>query len=205
MNYEIKDKNTTYIDDEVIIGEGTIIYPNVTIRGKTIIGRNNIIESNTTIMDCVIGDNNLIISSYLKETNIGNNNSIGPFSHTRNNTVIGNNNKVGNFVELKQSTIKDNNKISHLSYIGNTKMENNVNFSGGAITANFDWRTKEHNNIYIGSNVLIGINSVLVAPIKISKNSFIAAGSVISKDVNEGELAIARAREERKENYIKGE
>lgn len=205
MNYEIKDKNTTYIDDEVIIGEGTIIYPNVTIRGKTIIGRNNIIESNTTIMDCVIGDNNLIISSYLKETNIGNNNSIGPFSHTRNNTVIGNNNKVGNFVELKQSTIKDNNKISHLSYIGNTEIENNVNFSGGAIIANFDWRTKEHNNTYIGSNVLVGINSVLIAPIKISKNSFIAAGSVISKDVNEGELAIARAREERKENYIKGE
>ena len=84
-------------------------------------------------------------------------------------------------------------------------MENNVNFSGGAITANFDWRTKEHNNTYIGSNVLVGINSVLIAPIKISKNSFIAAGSVISKDVNEGELAIARAREERKENYIKGE
>ena len=203
--YKIVDARTTYIGEEVSIGEGTVIYPNVTIMGKTVIGKNNIIESNTVINNCDIGDSNKIISSYLKSVSIGNDNTIGPYAHLRDNVIIGNKNYIGNFVEIKNSKIGNNNYTKHLSFIGDASVGSNVNFSAGSIVANYDMKTKEHHETIIGNNVMIGANSVLVSPIKLSSNCFIAAGSVITKNVKKGDLAIARIREERKKNYIKGE
>lgn len=204
-DYKIIDSRTTYIGEEVVIGEGTVIYPNVTIMGKTIIGKNNVIESNTIINNCDIGDNNRIISSYLKSVSMGNDNSIGPFAHLRDNVVLGNENVIGNFVELKNSKLGDHNRAKHLSYIGDTTAGSSNNFSAGLIISNYNMKTKEHGDTIIGDNVMIGANSVLVSPIKLNNNCFIAAGSVITKDVEEGDLAIARERETRKKNYLKGE
>ena len=204
-NYKIIDSRTTYIGEEVVIGEGTVIYPNVTIMGNTVIGKDNIIESNTIINNCDIGDSNKIISSYLKSVSIGNNNSIGPYAHLRDNVKIGNNNCIGNYVEIKNTVIKDNNDIKHLSYIGDAEIGSDVNFGAGSIVANYNMKTKKHNKTIIENNVMIGSNSVLVSPIKLNNNSFVAAGSVITKEVEEGDLAIARVKEIRKKNYTKGE
>ena len=110
----IVDHNTTYIDESVLIGDGTTIYPNVSIRGKSIIGKNNIIDSNTVIVDCEIGDNNKILSSYLMDSVIGDSNLIGPFAHMRQRATLGNNNRLGNYVEVKDSVIGNSNSISHL-------------------------------------------------------------------------------------------
>lgn len=199
----IVDHNTSYIDENVIIGDGTTIYPNVSIRGKSVIGKNNIIDSSTVIADCEIGDGNKILSSYLTDSKIGNNNFIGPFAHMRENAVLGNNNKLGNYVEVKDSLIGNNNFFSHLSYVGNSEIGNEVNFSGGAITANFDLVKKEYKKTIIKDGAIIGSNSILVAPITINRKAFVAAGSVITDDVGERELAIARKRQEIKKNYIK--
>lgn len=199
----IVDHNTTYIDEDVVIGDGTTIYPNVSIRGKSIIGKNNIIDSNTVIADCTIGNDNKILSSYLTDTTIGNNNFVGPFAHTRENVVLGDNNKIGNYVEIKATTIGNGNFFSHLSYVGNSEITNGVNFSGGAITANFDLVKREYKKTIIKEDAIIGANSILVAPITINRKAFVAAGSVITDDVGERELAIARKRQEIKKDYIK--
>jgi bifunctional UDP-N-acetylglucosamine pyrophosphorylase/glucosamine-1-phosphate N-acetyltransferase len=203
--YKVIDSKTTYIGEEVKIGEGTVIYPNVTIMGKTVIGKNNVIESNTIINNCDIGDNNRIIASYLKSVSIGNDNTIGPFAHLRDNVKMGNNNAIGNFVEIKNSTLGDNNFAKHLAFIGNCTAGSDVNFSAGMIITDFNWKEQKYVSSTIGSHVMIGSNSVLVGPIKLSNNTFVAAGSVITKDVEEGDLAIARERETRKKNYLKGE
>lgn len=199
----IVDHNTTYIDEDVVIGDGTTIYPNVSIRGKSIIGKNNIIDSNTVIADCIIGNDNKILSSYLTDTTIGNNNFVGPFAHTRENVVLGDNNKIGNYVEIKATNIGNGNFFSHLSYVGNSEITNGVNFSGGAITANFDLVKREYKKTIIKDDAIIGANSILVAPITINRKAFVAAGSVITDDVGERELAIARKRQEIKKDYIK--
>ena len=199
----IVDHNTSYIDEDVLIGDGTTIYPNVSIRGKSRIGKNNIIDSNTVIVDCEIGDDNKILSSYLTDSKIGNNNFVGPFAHMRQNANVGNNNKVGNYVEIKDSVIGNNNFLNHLSYIGNSEIGTDVNFSGGAITANFDLIKREYKKTVIKDGAIIGANSILVAPITINRKAFVAAGSVITDDVGERELAIARKRQEIKKDYIK--
>ena len=199
----IVDHNTSYIDEDVVIGDGTVIYPNVSIRGKTVIGCNNIIDSNTVIIDCMIGDNNKILSSYLSDSVIGDDNAVGPFTHMRQQARLGNNNRVGNYVEVKDSVIGNNNSFCHLSYVGNSEIGNGINFSAGAITANYDWIKKIKKKTVIEDDVMIGANAVLVAPIKICKKAFVAAGSVITDDVGERELAIARERQVIKKEYIK--
>ena len=158
----IVDHNTTYIDEDVVIGDGTTIYPNVSIRGKSIIGKNNIIDSNTVIADCIIGNDNNILSSYLTDTTIGNNNFVGPFAHTRENVVLGDNNKIGNYVEIKATTIGNGNFFSHLSYVGNSEITNGVNFSGGAITANFDLVKREYKKTIIKDAEIVLIGSVIM-------------------------------------------
>ena len=199
----IVDHNTSYIDEDVEIGDGTTIYPNVSIRGKSRIGKNNIIDSNTVICDCEIGNNNKILSSYLTDTKMGNENRVGPFTHLRDGVVLGNNNRVGNFVEMKMDVIGDNNNFSHLAYIGDSEIGSGINFSAGAITANYDAVNKVKNKTIIEDGVVIGANSVLVAPVKINKKAFVAAGSVITDNVGERELAIARSRQQVKKDYIK--
>lgn len=199
----IVDHNTSYIDEDVTIGEGTTIYPNVSIRGKSVIGKNNIIDSNTVLVDVEIGDNNKILSSYINASKIGDNNKIGPFTHFREKVEIGNDNVVGNFVEMKGNVIGNKNNFKHLSYVGNAEVGNNANFGAGSITANYDSIKHEKHKTIVEDYASIGSNAVLVAPVTIKKKGFIAAGSVITKDVGERDLAIARCRQENKKEYIK--
>ena len=109
--------------------------------------------------------------------------------------------KIGNFVEVKKSTLGDDTKVSHLSYIGDAEVGNNVNIGCGSITVNYDGKNKF--KTIIEDDVFVGCNSNLVAPVKVGKGSFIAAGSTITKEVPEDALAIARARQENKANYVK--
>lgn len=195
------DERSTYIDKKVIIGESTIIYPNVTIEGSTVIGNNCVIHNGSYIKDANIGDNNTIYSSYVIESKIGNNNVIGPFANIRPNNNIEDNIKIGSFVELKNSIIRNNTKIPHLSYVGDTDVGSNVNIGCGVITANYDGKNK-HKTI-IEDNVFVGCNSNLVAPVTLHKNSFVAAGSTVTEDVNENALCVARAKQINIDNYNK--
>lgn len=190
----------SFIDKEVIIEDGAIIYPNVIIEGKSIIKKGSKIYMNSYIKDSTIGEDTIVYSSYIFESNIGKNNIIGPFSNIRKGTITKNNVKIGSFVETKNSIIDSNSKLPHLSYAGDAEIGKNVNIGCGVITANYDGKTK--NKTIIKENAFIGCNSNLVAPVIIEEHAFIAAGSTITKNVSKNTLAIARSRQENKENYL---
>ncbi len=186
------DQKNTYIDDSVIIGDGTTIYPNVILEGNTEIGKSCFIHMGCYLKDTKVGDNTVIYQSHIEDSKIGNNCKIGPYTHIRPNCVIEDNIKVGSFVELKNSRIDNGSKIPHLSYVGDAIVGKNVNIGCGVITANFDG--KEKHQTFIEDGAFIGCNTNLIAPIKLEKNAFIGAGSTITRDVPSDTLAIARAK-----------
>ena len=191
---DISDLKVSFIEENTFIEPGSIIY-------HSRIGKGNKILANSRIINSVIGDDNKIISSDISDSFIGRGNNIGPFSHLRNYANIGNYNRIGNYVEIKDSIIGSYTNAAHLAYIGNTDCGSNVNFGCGSITVNYDGKYK-HKTV-IKDKAFIGCNSNLVAPVIIKENSFIAAGSTITNDVEEETLAIARARQVNKEGYMK--
>lgn len=195
------DRRNCYIDSDVKIGNGTIIYPFVVIEGNTIIGNNCIIGPGSYLKDCIIGNNCLIYSSHVFDSKIADFVNIGPYAYIRDDVNVSDGVRIGSFVELKKSDINNNSKIPHLSYIGDSYIGSNVNIGGGCITANFDGKNK--NNTILKDNSFIGVNSSLIAPVTIGCDSVVAAGSVITDDVSDSSLGIARARQENKINYYK--
>ena len=192
---------TITIGHEVEIGEGVVIYPNTTITGKSKIEENAIIGPNTELHNAQIKKDVHVRHSLIYDSIVEARTTIGPFAHLRNNAHIGPDNRIGNFVEVKSSTTAKDTKAAHLAYIGDAEVGENVNFGAGSITVNYDG-VKKHKTT-IGDNVFIGCNTNLVAPIKIEKNVFIAAGSTVTKDVPEGSLAIARGKQINKSDYYK--
>ena len=166
---------TTYLSSDTSFGV------NVTIEPYVVIGRKVKIGSNVTIKSF----------SYVEGAKIKKNVSIGPYARIRPGTILENNSKIGNFVEVKKSKIGLNSKVSHLSYIGDTQIGKNSNIGAGTITCNYDGIKK--NKTKISDNVFIGSNSSLVAPLKIEKNSIVGAGSVITKNIKNGSLALTRS------------
>lgn len=190
----------SYIDVNVRIGRGTLIYPNTYISGNCEIGGQCIIGPDSVIEDCSIGDRCEAVKSVLKGSKIGDDCKIGPFAHIRPDNVIGDRVKVGAFAEVKKSRIKDKTVIPHLAYVGDSEIGRNCNISCGVITANYDGRVKSRTTV--GDNSFVGCNTTLIAPVNVEKDTYIAAGSTITSDVAEGDLAIARSRQVNKENWV---
>ena len=167
----------------------------------TKIGKNVEIEPYVVFADKVqIGNNVKILSfSHLEGVKIDNNVSIGPYARLRPGTKIKSGSKIGNFVEVKKTTINKNSKVNHLSYIGDAKLGRNVNIGAGTITCNYDGRKKSKTNIK--DKVFVGSNTSLVAPVTLNEKSVIGAGSVITKNVSKGSLALTRSNQKEKKNY----
>lgn len=201
------DPKNTYISKESVIGEGTVIYPNVHLEGECCIGKNCKILPGTFLVNVKISDNCTIISSRITDSVVGEKTEIGPNAHLRAHCIIGNSCRIGNFVEMKNTQFGDFSKCAHLSYLGDAVVGQNVNIGCGVVTANYDGKNK-HQTI-IGSNSFIGSGAKLIAPIKIEEDCLIAAGSIITKDVEKGDMAIARSYQVNKKgygyNFIKGE
>lgn len=197
----IVNPDTVTIGHNVIIEEGVWIYPNTTLLGNTVIKHGAKIGPNSEVVNSTIHEHAEIKHSIVYDSEVGENTTVGPFAHLRSHAVIGANNRIGNFVEVKKSTTGDNTKAAHLSYIGDAIVGKNVNFGCGSITVNYDGVNKHITNI--GDDVFIGCNVNLIAPIKISDNVFIAAGSTVTNDVPKGALAIARNKQINKEDYAK--
>lgn len=182
------------IDAQVQIGTDTMVCPGCFITGKTTIGKNCMIEGMVYLHNCTIGDNVCIrMGSYLEDSVVENECVVGPYARLRPGAVLKSKAKVGNFCEIKKSVIGEGSKVNHLSYIGDTEMGKDVNVGAGAITCNYDGKNK-HQTI-IGDHVFVGSNVNFVAPVKVESYSKIGAGSTITKEVPEGSLAIARARQ----------
>ncbi len=187
----VVDPATTYISPDVKIGKDTVIHPATYIYGKTNIGAGCEIGPNVHIENSVLNNSvEIRFSSFLNDCFVDEKVVVGPFAHLRPEAKVGKNAKIGNFVEIKKSEIGDGSKVPHLSYIGDASLGKEVNIGAGSITCNYDGINK-HRTV-IGDNVFIGSDSMLVAPIVIGKGSTTAAGSTITKDVEEFSLAIER-------------
>jgi bifunctional UDP-N-acetylglucosamine pyrophosphorylase / glucosamine-1-phosphate N-acetyltransferase len=179
----IIDPATTYIDASVQIGVDTTIHPGTHLRGKTKIGE-----------DCEIGPYVVITDSI-----IGNQCRIGPFAQLRVNSVLGDKVKIGNFVETKNSTLGDSVSAGHLTYLGDASIGATTNIGAGTITCNYDGFAKHRTTI--GADAFIGSNSILVAPVTVGDGALTAAGSVITKIVPDGALAVAREKQHNIEGW----
>lgn len=188
----IIDPNSTYIEDEVSIGVDTVIYPNTIITGNTTIGDNCVIYS-SRIEDSKIANDVKIDNSIIEQSIIYDKVTIGPFAHLRKGSVLKEKVHIGNFVETKNSTLEYGVKSGHLTYLGDTTIGKNTNIGAGTITCNYDGVNK--NKTHIGENSFIGSNSIFVAPIQIGNNVLTAAGSVITKNVDDDKLVFGRAKQ----------
>jgi bifunctional UDP-N-acetylglucosamine pyrophosphorylase/glucosamine-1-phosphate N-acetyltransferase len=188
------DPATVYADTDVRIGMDTLLHPNVHLQGQTSIGCNCIIEPGVTVVDSTIGDNvHLKAGSVIEESTIGPACKIGPMAHLRPGTELVGHNKIGNFVETKKSRWDEKAQASHLTYIGDSEVGKNVNFGCGTITCNYDGVHKY--KTVVEDDVFVGSDTQFIAPVTIGRNSLIAAGSTITKDVPEGSLAMSRTKQ----------
>ncbi|PKM64167.1 MAG: bifunctional UDP-N-acetylglucosamine diphosphorylase/glucosamine-1-phosphate N-acetyltransferase GlmU [Firmicutes bacterium HGW-Firmicutes-20] len=193
------DPTSTYIEEDVVIGEDTILYPNVYVQKGSVIGKSNTILPQTFIVSSIIGNFNTIDSSRITDSRIHDYVKVGPFAHLRNGTVVESKNRIGNFVEFKNSCIGFDSRCAHLTYIGDADIGSKVNLGCGVVTVNYDGKNKFKTIVKDGA--FIGSNVNLIAPITIGKDAVVAAGTTANMDVEDGEMAIGRARQENKVNY----
>ncbi len=197
----IIDPASTFIGDDVQIGMDTVIYPGTIVEGRTVIGEDCIIGPDSRLVSAQIADGAEINKSVVIESFIGEKAHLGPFAYVRPGSHVGRNVKIGDFVEVKKSSIGDGTKISHLTYVGDAEVGENVNLGCGVVFVNYDGRKKYR--VVVGDNSFIGCNVNLIAPVTVKENAYIAAGSTITDEVPENSLAIARSRQVVKENWVK--
>lgn len=186
------DPGTVYIDSGVELGADSVVHPNVHLRGKTRIGSNCIIETGVVVVDSQVADGvHLKAGSAIEESQIGDNCKVGPMAHLRPGSVLKGGNKIGNYVETKKAVFDEGAQASHLTYIGDAEVGKNVNIGCGTITCNYDGVNKY--KTIIEDDVFVGSDTQFVAPVTIGRNSLIAAGSTITKNVPADALAMSRA------------
>lgn len=197
----IIDPERVYIQQDVTVGQDTVLYPGTILEGRTSVGCGCRIGPDTELDNVVCGDDNHLNRIYAHDCTIGSHNEMGPFVHLRPGTVMHDHIKVGNFVEVKNSDIGDGTKLPHLIYCGDADVGEKVNFGCGTVTVNFDGKKKYRT--VVEDHAFIGCNTNLVAPVHIGKRAFTAAGSTITKDVPAEALSVARARQKNIENWVK--
>ena len=189
----VADPATTYIDEECVIGAGTVVYPMCVLQGKCVIGENVKIYSFTDITDTVVGDNSDLRSVYAIGATIGARTTVGPFACLRKGAVIGDGCRVGDFVEVKNSVLADGVKAAHLAYIGDAEVGERTNVGCGTVFANYNGSVKQTTRV--GKEVFIGCNANLIAPVEVGDGAYIAGGSTVTENVPPEALCIARSRQ----------
>ncbi len=197
----IIDPANTYIGADVKIGMDTVIYPGCVIEGNTVIGEDCKVGPSCRLTDMVLSDNVTIQFTTAMESSIGSGTKVGPYAYIRPNCKIGENIKLGDFVEVKNSVIGNGTKVSHLTYIGDADVGERINFGCGTVIVNYDGKKKYRTTIE--NDVFIGCNANLVAPVTLKEGSYVAAGSTVTKDVPEKNLAVARSRQVNIEGWTK--
>jgi len=196
----IIDPETAYIEEGVEVGMDTVIHPNVHISGPSTIGTNCLIEPSVVIRGCRIGNGVTIkAGSVMTDSILHDAVVIGPMAHLRPGTELKDHVKIGNFVEAKKVVMGEGSKASHLTYLGDAVIGSNVNIGCGTITCNYDG-VKKHRTI-IEDDVFVGSDVQFVAPVTIGRNSLIAAGTTVTRDVPPDSLAIARTPQVNKEGW----
>jgi bifunctional UDP-N-acetylglucosamine pyrophosphorylase / glucosamine-1-phosphate N-acetyltransferase len=195
----IVDPASSVIDVDVEIAADALIEPFTILRGATSVGTGSLVGPGSTLIDTRVGDGAKVLHTYSIGAEIGDRVSVGPFAYLRPGTILREGSKVGTFVEVKNSDLGAGSKIPHLSYIGDATIGEKTNLGASTITANYDGYTK--NRTTIGSGVKTSVHTTLVAPVTVGDDAFTAANSAITKDVPDGALGVARARQTNIEGY----
>lgn len=196
----IIDPQTTWIDVSVSVGRDAVIEPHTQLKGATEIGEQAVIGPEVTLIDTVVGAKAKVIRAHAELAEIGPEVSVGPYAYLRPGTTLGRKSKVGTFVELKNTSLGEGTKVPHLSYVGDATVGDHSNIGAGNLTANYNGTTKSRTTI--GSHVKTSCDTTFVAPVTIGDGAYTAAGSVISKDVPPGALAVARAHQRNIEGWV---
>ena len=190
----LRDPSRIDIRGKVAIGQEVKIDINCIFEGEVFLANGVEVGANCILKDCVIGENSIIKpNSIIEKAVVGDECSVGPFARLRPGTTMNRDSHVGNFVEMKKTTLGEGSKAGHLTYLGDTVIGDKVNIGAGTITCNYDGVNKFQTRIDDGA--FIGSNSSLVAPLFIGANATVGAGSVIAKDVEAEELAVARGKQ----------
>ncbi len=190
----LRDPNRIDIRGKILVGQEVQIDVNCIFEGEVVLANGATIGANCILKDCTIGENAIIKpNSIIEGAVIGDSCSVGPFARIRPDTVMNKDSHVGNFVELKKTILGEGSKSGHLTYLGDTTVGKNVNIGAGTITCNYDGVNKSQT--MIDDKAFIGSNSSLVAPVFIGTEATVGAGSVVTKDVENEELAIARGKQ----------
>jgi acetyltransferase-like isoleucine patch superfamily enzyme len=198
----IPDPASVLVDPDVSVGGGAKLLPWVHLEGRTVIGPRVTVSSFTHVVDSVLGAGTLVLDHcFIRSSRIGKNVQIGPFAHLRPDSDVGASAKIGNFVELKNTRVLRGAKAPHLSYLGDAVIGRGSNVGAGTITCNYDGKRK-HRTI-VGDGAFIGSDVQLVAPVRVGKGAYVAAGSCIVEDVPAHALAIARSRQTVKRGWAK--
>jgi bifunctional UDP-N-acetylglucosamine pyrophosphorylase/glucosamine-1-phosphate N-acetyltransferase len=198
----IVDPESTFIDADVQVGADTVFYPSVQIYGETVIGDDVTIHSFSRVSNSKIGSRSTVLEgSIIVDSAIGEDVSVGPYAHLRMGTSVSDKARVGNFVEIKKSTLGSGTKSMHLAYLGDATIGKNVNIGAGVITCNYDGVNKHPTVVEDGA--FVGTDSQLIAPVRVGKDAYVAAGSSVTDDVPAESLAIARGRQVNKEGWVK--
>jgi bifunctional UDP-N-acetylglucosamine pyrophosphorylase/glucosamine-1-phosphate N-acetyltransferase len=197
----IEDPDTTYIGADVEVGPDTILHPGVFLEGRTRIGSGCEIHANVRVIDSVIDDGAVVLDfCVITGSRVARLARIGPFAHLRPESDVREGARVGNFVELKKTVLGAASKANHLAYLGDATIGERVNVGAGTITCNYDGERKYQT--IIEDEVFVGSDSQLVAPVRVGKGAYIAAGSSIVDDVPAGALGIARGVQVNKEGWV---
>ncbi len=197
----ILNPGASHIGEEVHLSADVVVLPGTMIVGKTRVGSGSKLGPNSYIEDSEIGVNATIRASFVYGSKIGERAQVGPYTHLRTGSVLKAGARVGNFSEMKNSTLGLGSKVSHLSYVGDATLGDRVNVGAGVITCNYDGKHK-HRTL-IGSDVFVGSNVNLVAPVQVGAGALIAAGSTITQNVPSDSLAIARSQQVVKKGWAK--
>jgi len=198
----IVNPEATYIDPEVEIGPDTVIEPGVSLLGTTRVGRDCVLRPYSVLENSAVGDG-VTIRPYCLISNctVASGAVIGPFAHLRDGAIIEEAARIGNFVEVKKSRVGRSSKALHLTYLGDATIGEQVNVGAGTVTCNYDGQKK--NPTFIEDGVFVGSGAMLVAPVRIGKGAYVAAGSTITEDVPPESLAVGRARQVNKEGWAR--
>jgi bifunctional UDP-N-acetylglucosamine pyrophosphorylase/glucosamine-1-phosphate N-acetyltransferase len=196
----LKDPETTYIDEGVVIGKDTVIGPNTHLKGETVLGERCQIDGSAYITDMQIGDDVVLkFSVVLTGSRIDQGAIVGPFAHLRPGTHLGSNVHIGNFVEAKAAHIGDGTKASHLTYLGDVTIGRDTNIGAGTITCNYDGFHKYKSKI--GDRVQVGSDSTLIAPITLGDDVYVATATTVRHDVPDGALVFNDRQERVREGW----
>jgi bifunctional UDP-N-acetylglucosamine pyrophosphorylase / glucosamine-1-phosphate N-acetyltransferase len=184
----VEDPETTYVDVSASVQPHAVLRPLTFLEGNTRVGEGCLIGPSTRLVDSVVESGAEVTFAVVKESFIGPGASVGPFASLRPGTRMETGSKIGTFVETKKSTIGEGSKVPHLSYIGDADIGRGVNLAAGTITANYDTESKVKSRTVVEDGAFTGSDTTLIAPIRVGRNAGTGAGSVVTKDVEDGQI-----------------